>query len=243
MKVIISDLKIELNEIKKALFKLKKYPGNSTYKGKFRFHKINFEKNYRTLLKIIPLDKVKTLIDKINSNFDILKEEGKYKEKIKSVNRIKDLFDNIEVELHDIQVPEVLLPSNLEKKLKEDFSDELRDLELVYGRSGNCTAFILRKILEKSIFFSFSRNGLIKKIEDPRSPNKFVNLKTMINLASKEKISGTPILNSKTADKIQGIKFLGDTAAHNFLINVNMEDITPQMPFIIAALKEITSHF
>jgi len=53
---------------------------------------------------------------------------------------------------------------------------------------------------------------------------------------------GCLFLSPKTAEKIEGIKFLGDTSAHNPLVNVDMETILPQMPFIITAYKELAKH-
>jgi len=47
---------------------------------------------------------------------------------------------------------------------------------------------------------------------------------------------------SKTANEIKGLKFLGDTAAHNPLVGVDMASIIPQMPFIITAYKELAKH-
>ncbi len=44
---------------------------------------------------------------------------------------------------------------------------------------------------------------------------------------------------TKTAKEIQGIKFLGDTSAHNPLTEVDMKTIIPQMPYIITAYKEL----
>ena len=61
----------------------------------------------------------------------------------------------------------------------------------------------------------------------------------MINIAAKEKIGGTPFLTSSTAKEIGGVKFLGDTSAHNPLVNVDMKTIIPQMPYIITAYKEL----
>lgn len=36
------------------------------------------------------------------------------------------------------------------------------------------------------------------------------------------------------------VKFLGDTSAHNYLVNVEMDDLIPQMIFITLGLKEIS---
>ena len=55
----------------------------------------------------------------------------------------------------------------------------------------------------------------------------------------REKVGGVPFLMSRTGREIKRIKFLGDTAAHNPLTNVEMNTIIPQMPFIITAFEEL----
>lgn len=129
------------------------------------------------------------------------------------------------------------MPTELVKNKK--FETEVKDFNLVYGKSGTCTAFLLRKMLEKAIFLAFAQHGLSEKLCDAQG--NFRGLEDIIKIASKEKIRGESFLLPKTAKQIKGIKFLGDVAAHNFLVNVEMEEITPQMPFIITALKELSS--
>lgn len=135
-----------------------------------------------------------------------------------------------------------LFADDLVKKLEKDFSVELTDLRLSFGRSGNCSAFLLRKILEKLIYITFARNGLESKLKDKSCVGKLVGLESMINIASSEKIDGAPFIIPKTAREIGGIKFLGDASAHNPLTDVDMQTIIPQMPFIITAYKELVSH-
>jgi len=129
-----------------------------------------------------------------------------------------------------------VLPQKLAQTLQKDFTVELADLKLVYGRSGTCTAFILRKILEKLIFIVFSKQGISDKL---KYGSDFVGLKAMIELAQTEKINGVPFMMPKTAKEIAGIKFLGDTSAHNPLVTVDMETIAPAMPFIVTAYTEL----
>lgn len=135
--------------------------------------------------------------------------------------------------------PEEIFSENLVKKLGKDFETEMKDITLVYGKSGTCTAFVLRKILEKFIFLTFAKNGMPDKLKDGNGD--FVGLKTMLDLCTKNKVDGTPYLMPKTAKEISGIKFLGDTSAHNPLINVDMKTIIPQMPFIITAYEELST--
>ena len=132
-----------------------------------------------------------------------------------------------------------MFSADLVGKLGAHFKTEIEDLHLNFGRSGSCTAFLLRKILEKAIFLAFAKNSLSGKLEDGNGTGRLVGLEAMIDASAREKINGVPILIPKTAEKIKGIKFLGDTSAHNPLVNVDMETILPQMPFIIIAYKEL----
>ena len=137
-----------------------------------------------------------------------------------------------------ISLNEDVFPENLIRDLGDDFKTEIDDLKLNYGKSGNCTAFLLRKILEKLIYLAFAKHDFSDKLKDER--DGLVGLDKMLGLAQNNKASGTPFLTQKTAKKIVGIKFLGDTSAHNPLVNVDMETILPQMPFIIIAFKELS---
>jgi hypothetical protein len=130
-----------------------------------------------------------------------------------------------------------ILSDELIKALGQDFEIEINDLRLNYGTSGTCTAFLLRKILEKLIFLTFAKNGFEDKLKN--ADGELVGLKTMLNMATVYKMHGKPFLMPKTAKEIAGIKFLGDTSAHNPLVNVHMKTIVPVMPFIITAYSEL----
>lgn len=132
-----------------------------------------------------------------------------------------------------------LICDGLREKFNKYFKIELADLEYNFGVSGTCTAFLLRKILEKAIYLVFAKNSIIDKLEDKNKPGRLIGLEAMVDTAAREKIGGIPILLPKTAQEIKGIKFLGDASAHNPLTNVDMETILPQMPFIITAYKEL----
>jgi hypothetical protein len=133
---------------------------------------------------------------------------------------------------------EDVFPEKLAKLLSKDFVTEISDLNLNFGKSGTCTAFLLRKILEKLIFITFAKNSLSDQLKDKQGD--FVGLKTMLSLATAHKVKGKPFLMPKTAKEIEGIKFLGDTSAHNPLTNVEMKTIILQMPFIITAYEELS---
>lgn len=132
-----------------------------------------------------------------------------------------------------------LFSDDLIMKLGEPFKKDVAELHINFGRCGSCTAFLLRKILEKAIYLAFAKQKITENLEDNSGKGRLVGLEAMIEISAREKIGGTPFLLPKTALKIQGIKFLGDTSAHNPLVDVDMETILPQMPFIITAYKEL----
>jgi len=143
----------------------------------------------------------------------------------------------------DIELEKVeLFDNKIVSALGKDFETEIEDLRLNFGRSGNCTAFLLRKILEKLLFFVFAKNSLKNLIEDKNKPGGLVGLAKMIKIAPNNQINNTDLMTKKTAEKLDGIKFLGDTAAHNPLVNVDPETIDTQWPFVITAIKELLRH-
>jgi hypothetical protein len=133
---------------------------------------------------------------------------------------------------------EDIFPEKLTTALGTEFEKDIEDLRFNFGKSGTCTAFLLRKILEKLIFLAFANNALSDNLKDKNGD--FVGLKIMLNLSTIYKVNGKPFLMPKTAKEIGGIKFLGDAAAHDPLANVDMKVIIPVMPFIIIAYEELS---
>jgi len=141
-----------------------------------------------------------------------------------------------------LEIEHDLFSPDLESRMQRSFSKEMDELRGVFGRYGNSSAFLLRKILEKLLIICFRRVGKGPLIEDTRTPGRLIGLDAMIDLAIRERVNATPILTGKTGTAIKGIKFLGDTAAHNPLADVDVADILPQMPFIVTAYKELALH-
>jgi hypothetical protein len=126
-------------------------------------------------------------------------------------------------------------------KLGDKFRQEVRELHTAIKYDcGTSAAFLLRKILEKSIFYVFAKNNKIELLKDG---NSFIGLTDMLNLCSQEKIKGVPILLPKTVKELSGIKFLCDSAAHDYLSNVEVSDINYQLPFWTVAIKELCDKF
>ena len=140
-----------------------------------------------------------------------------------------------------MEIEEEMFSEALLKRMRKNFDKEVEELRSNFGSNGNCTAFLLRKILEKLIIIAFGKNGRENLLEDRSRPGGWVGLKEMVEIAAREKLGGVPFLIPKTANEIKGLKFLGDTAAHNPLVSVDMRTIVPQMPFIITAFEELAS--
>lgn len=137
------------------------------------------------------------------------------------------------------EIEEELFSDKLVARLKKDFAEELEELRDNFGKNGLSTAFLLRKILEKLIIIVFGKNQRQHLLKQRQHVDRWVGLEEMIDIAAQEKLDGVPFLLSKTAREIKGIKFLGDTAAHNPLANVDTKTIIPQMPYIITAYEEL----
>jgi len=132
-------------------------------------------------------------------------------------------------------------PKELVKKLGKKFETDIKDLRLVWNRSGNCMAFLLRRIIEKAIYLAFARQGMIDKLKDSSDPSKLVGLGKMIDIATSEKTrDGTPFLMPKIADHLKRSKFLGDVAAHDFLIDVYPKQVQLETNFVITALEALS---
>jgi hypothetical protein len=140
-----------------------------------------------------------------------------------------------------IELREDLFSPDLKRKLEPICRQEMEELDDVIGKHGNCAAFLLRKILEKLIIITFAKNGKEHLLEDATRPGGWKGLEAMIETAAREKHGGVPFLTGKTAKETKGIKFLGDTAAHNPKVSVAMETIVPQMPYIITAYEELAA--
>ena len=79
------------------------------------------------------------------------------------------------------------------KKLGDRFQQDIRELNTAFTYDcGNSAAFLLRKILEKAIFFVFATN---QKADVLKKSGSLIGLDAMINLATQEKIGGIPILS------------------------------------------------
>lgn len=135
-----------------------------------------------------------------------------------------------------------LFSEDLTRKLQKSFAGELAELQGNFGRYGNATAFLLRKILEKLLIIVFGKLGKESQIADAGRPGGWKGLQDIMEIASKEKVAGLPVLLPKTANAMKGIKFLGDSAAHNPLVSVDTSMILPQMPYIIIGYEELARH-
>ena len=121
------------------------------------------------------------------------------------------------------------------------FKGEIDGLSLVYGKNSLCTAFLLRKILEKQLILTFLRAGLDEKIQSGSKKGNYLSLNNMLDLATKQKDGkGYPMLLMNTRQKLGSVRFLGNTAAHNILVDeISFELIGESLSYIDIALREL----
>jgi hypothetical protein len=225
-----------LKEIKKSMLQLITKPTNASVCIELLWNK-GFFKEGRALNEVS--DEITSQFDNNFGSVEISKALGKAsflrctgkRGSYRYIQRTSPVNKKIQ------SIEENLFSEELLKKLGKSFETEIDDLRLNFNHSGTCTAFLLRKILEKLIFKTFAKNSLSQKLED--TSGRGIGLEAMVNIACAEKIAGVPFLIPRTGEKIKGIKFLGDVSAHNPLTNVDMETIIPQMPYIITAYKEL----
>jgi len=172
----------------------------------------------------------KTELRKIESNIEVLEEEFR---KFRARRSVKDNNEKSQVigRIFDI----------IEKDLKEEyegkFTEEVEELDDVYGGNSLSSALLLRRIIEKSIFYSFVEIG---RVEEIREDGDEVGLKKMINTARGFNYgSGDKVLDNRTGENLLGLKQLGDVAAHNFLRTVSMTQIDAEIHHLEAALEEL----
>jgi hypothetical protein len=237
---MLVDLKTSLKELKSSIIKLRKYPGNTTYINKYNTVMIAMQKKSNVLIQKIKNTDIENM-QALEKQLIILRTTTcLIKDKSKALKEIDNVLNQIEINDTQTLVTSTYFSDELEKLLLENCKSEVDDLKLVYGKSGDCTAFLLRKILEKTLYIVLIKNKFEKNIE--RQNGSIKSLTDLLKIVRNEKINNKHIMMPKTVQKIQGIKYLGDSAAHNYLINIDMEDIKSQMPFITTALREILSH-
>jgi hypothetical protein len=223
---------------------INKNKGNTFYTAKLKPITIALTKNWRRLkpnleeISIIELEELESVVDELLGRDNLATK----------LAFVKDfemrIWPNAQVSIEEkihLKPLMTLFSEETKSKLGDKFSKELKDLEANWGHSGDCVAFLFRKILEKAIFLCFARQDSLKKLEDPKLQyGRYYGLGKMIELASKEKTAkNMPFLIPKTAGELSGIKFLGDSAAHDFISNVGMEEILPQLPVIQMAVKQL----
>ncbi len=147
-----------------------------------------------------------------------------------------------QVKIKDKELTELnsVLSILTQKKLGSRFHHDIRELSsaLKYD-CGNSAAFLLRKVLEKAIFYVFASHNKSDLLKE--GDNKLKGLTEMINLCGSEKMSGIPVLLPKMVKELSGIKFLGDSAIHDYLMDIELSDMNHQLPIWSVAIKELCS--
>jgi hypothetical protein len=74
------------------------------------------------------------------------------------------------------------------------------------------------------------------------SKGTILGLNALITLCSTEQINNIPIFLPKTAKELLGMKFLGDSAAHDYLADIEVKDINHQLSYWTIAIKELINN-
>jgi len=243
IQLLVDEFSQGLKALKTSLKYLKKVP--AFYKEKHLEQIRKLKELYIPLkAELLKNKNTKTLVKKLDKFWQELSSESKTpEEKIKIIERFE--MEGVDIEIQEAikkqQTNEGFPFDALRKELGEKFITEIEGLEIVYGKHGDCTAFLLRKILEKALFLALVKTRYEEeKLSD--NSRKYVGLEKLLDIASSWKVEGVPLLPQKTIEKVKGVKFLGDVAAHNYFINVSMEEIIPQIPYFQIALKQLSKY-
>src|SRR3989344_1662537 len=119
----------------------------------------------------------------------------------------------------------------LQNILGVKFEKEIYELKIALQNQPDCTAFLMRKILEKLLFLTLIKSNQKDKIDEYKKKNfgKLPQLGNLINLAKMAQINNIYVTTSNNLDRVENSKFLGDNSAHNYLINISFEDIKPEI--------------
>jgi len=250
--IIIAPWELDLKEFKTNLVNLKDILQTSVIDLHYPYRDQLIEINLKRLLSagysITTIIKDKDLKQSFLNSLLYLKKafaRGNESSIVEALIEVEHYFKSIEIplvstsEIEENIETDFPFPEEVVMKLGRRFETDFKELKIVYGRCSNCTAFLMRKIIEKALYYAFTTNGLENKITYEKG--KVISLDALISKASNEYIEGTPILSGHTAQRLRGIKFLGDMAAHNCSINVDMKMIETEIKFYTIALKEISS--
>jgi hypothetical protein len=127
--------------------------------------------------------------------------------------------------------------------LGKDFKKEMNELDYVSSTCPNCTAFLMRKILEKLLFIIISKSNKKNNIDKIKaSEDRLSNLTELLNIAKLSEINNKHIIPPKNIEKLSGSKFLGDVSAHDYLTSISFEDIQNEISIWRISIKELSSN-
>ncbi len=127
--------------------------------------------------------------------------------------------------------------------LGDSFKKEMQELKIVMNNCSNCTAFLMRKILEKLLFIVISKSDRkedIKKLKEKEE--RLPNLTKLLNLSKNAEINNMHIISPKNINNLEGSKFLGDVASHDYLTDVSFEDIKQEISVWRISIKELSKN-
>jgi len=131
----------------------------------------------------------------------------------------------------------------IERLLGNKFEKEISELKIALIHQPNCGAFLMRKIMEKLLFIIITKSNYKIYIDNFKRDNEgeLPSMKNLLNWAQTAEINNIHIATPRNLKNFQGSKFLGDTAAHNYLISVGAEDLKLEFSNWRILVKELAS--
>lgn len=157
---------------------------------------------------------------------------------INSAENLGEYLQDLKIEYEEVGYSGRDEIQGLLGSLGPKFSEEKEELKITYGRCNLSTAFLLRRILEKSLDLAFKQNGFKSKIYHNGDRK---GLKNMLSKAVKsEDEEGNSFIDSSTERRIKKHpKFVGDSAAHNFHSSPNEREIRESISAIQRVIEEL----
>ena len=139
--------------------------------------------------------------------------------------------DNITIEQHETILPNVLFDG-----LSANFQSICKQINASYENNlYDCTAVLMRRLLESLLVLSYQKAGIESEIIDPKG-NFHISLDRMIKNATQ---NITLALSANTKKDMPLFKDLGNYSAHKIWSNCTQQDIKPHILKYRVVIEEL----
>ena len=151
-------------------------------------------------------------------------------------NWIEDIKKwNVEDTTSVIKHNDTILPKDIFEDLQNNFQKLCKQINASYENNlFDCTAVMMRRLLEGLLILSFQNNGIDDEIIDENGRN--YSLDKIIKTAEKNK---TLKLSSNSKKDMSKFKELGNYSAHKIWFNTSKSDIEPNILKFRAIIEEL----